>query len=83
MTQPEDHPNDTKKQAILRIQVQRMMDAATERNAEGERIAEDDRVEKLASNVAKAVEALLREPLSERATLVLMDDGDVRWEEPE
>lgn len=72
-----EHPNDTDAQAILRVEVEAMMEAGRSRNVEGERVAA-----LVAEEVKKRVEALLREPLNDRATLVLMEDGDVRWEEP-
>lgn len=74
--EPDEHPNDTEAQAILRVRVERMMEAGRSRNVEGERVAK-----LVAAEVERRVEALLREPLSEHAVLVLMEDGDVRWEE--
>lgn len=70
-------PSDTPKQALLRVKVERMMTEAQGRNENAEEIAEA-----VAQEVRARVQRLLREPLSEKATLVLHDDATVTWEEP-
>lgn len=67
-------PDDTDAQAVLRARVEEMMRAGRVRNREGERVAA------LPETIRANAEALLREPLNEEATLLLMDDGTVEWE---